>query len=85
MAARLQQESERNRVRGLVYHLALQEGRAKASGQADKLVADIELRPPGIRFFQPANRLNRRPNRRLLDKFPAPKEYDYWTIMLTAD
>jgi hypothetical protein len=37
-------------------------------------------RPPGIRFFQPSNRLNRRQNRRLLDKFSAPKEDDYWTM-----
>ena len=41
-----------------------------------------DFRPPGIGFFQPSNRLNRRPNRRLLDKFSAPNEYDYWTIFL---
>ena len=45
----------------------------------------LDGRPPGICFFQPSNRLNRRQNRRLLDKFPAPKEYDYWTIALAVD
>ena len=44
-----------------------------------------DIRPPGIGFFQPSNRLNRRPNRRLLDKFSAPNEYDYWTIFLVED
>jgi ATP-dependent helicase YprA (DUF1998 family) len=37
MAARLQQESERNRARGLVYHLTLREGQQQAGGEAAKL------------------------------------------------
>lgn len=42
MAAKLQQDSERNRVRGLVYHLALQHGHAQASQEAATLRDDIE-------------------------------------------
>lgn len=37
MAARLQQESERNRVRGLVYHLTLREGVQQASAEIEQL------------------------------------------------
>lgn len=37
MAAKLQQDAERNRVRGLVYHLALQHGRGQANAQANAL------------------------------------------------
>jgi hypothetical protein len=40
MAARLQQESERSRVRGLVYHLALQHGRKESNALIEKLSAD---------------------------------------------
>ena len=45
----------------------------------------FDARPPGIGFFQPFNRLNRHPNRRLLDKFPALKKYDDWTIVSSVD
>ncbi len=56
MAAKLQQDAERNRVRGLVYHLALQHGRAGASAQADALRKEIAAleqvpvasRPPAL-------------------------------------
>jgi hypothetical protein len=46
MAARLQQESERSRVRGLVYHLALREGVRQAGGQAAKLREEREALLP---------------------------------------
>ncbi|MDR1063830.1 MAG: DEAD/DEAH box helicase, partial [Azoarcus sp.] len=42
MAAKLQQDAERNRVRGLVYHLTLQHGREKASQEAKKLKDEIQ-------------------------------------------
>lgn len=42
MAANLQQTAERNRVRGLVYHLTLQHGRAKAGAQMHALQAEID-------------------------------------------
>ncbi len=42
MAAKLQQDAERNRVRGLVYHLTLRHGQAAASSQAVALRAEIE-------------------------------------------
>lgn len=41
MAAKLQQDAERNRVRGLVYHLALQWGRAQAGNLGDDLARQI--------------------------------------------
>ncbi len=41
MAARLQQEAERNRVRALVYHLTLREGRQQTSAEANKLAREI--------------------------------------------
>ncbi|WP_176044616.1 DEAD/DEAH box helicase [Burkholderia vietnamiensis] len=41
IAAKLQQDAERNRVRGLVYHLALQYGRGQASAQTEALKNDI--------------------------------------------
>ena len=46
MAAKLQQDSERNRVRGLVYHLALQLGQGQASQEAASLRRDIETLAP---------------------------------------
>jgi ATP-dependent helicase YprA (DUF1998 family) len=50
MAAKLQQDAERNRVRGLVYHLTLQHGRGKASQEAEDLKNEIQkwegLSPP---------------------------------------
>ena len=42
MATKLQQDSERNRVRGLVYHLILQHGSAAINSQAAALRADID-------------------------------------------
>ena len=42
MAARLQQDAERNRIRGLVYHLTLQHGQATATGKATDLAKEIE-------------------------------------------
>ncbi|HYN79020.1 MAG TPA: DEAD/DEAH box helicase, partial [Lamprocystis sp. (in: g-proteobacteria)] len=41
MAARLQQESERNRVRALVYHLALREGLQHTTAEAKGLQTEI--------------------------------------------
>src|SRR5574338_287528 len=41
MAAKLQQDSERNRVRGLVYHLTLLHGRGKAGAEARRLQEDL--------------------------------------------
>jgi len=42
MAAKLQQDAERNRVRGLVYHLALQHGCGQASTRESELRAEID-------------------------------------------
>ncbi|UBU61501.1 DEAD/DEAH box helicase [Acidithiobacillus ferrooxidans] len=42
MAAKLQQDSERNRVRGLVYHLTLQHGRGQANQRAEEIRRRIE-------------------------------------------
>ncbi len=42
MAAKLQQDAERNRVRGLVYHLTLQHGRGQAGNQAETLRNQID-------------------------------------------
>jgi DEAD/DEAH box helicase domain-containing protein len=42
MAANLQQTAERNRVRGLVYHLTLQHGRAQSSSKAQDLQAELQ-------------------------------------------
>ncbi|PUB77910.1 MAG: hypothetical protein DBO99_09095 [gamma proteobacterium symbiont of Ctena orbiculata] len=42
MATKLQQDSERNRVRALVYHLILQHGSAASGSQAAALRAEIE-------------------------------------------
>lgn len=41
MAARLQQESERNRVRALVYHLALREGQQQTVAEVETLKQEI--------------------------------------------
>lgn len=41
IAAKLQQESERNRVRGLVYHLALRDGMKRSEVEATKLETEI--------------------------------------------
>lgn len=41
MAAKLQQDAERNRVRGLVYHLALQHGRGQATQRKNELIERI--------------------------------------------
>lgn len=53
MAAKLQQDAERNRVRGLVYHLTLQHGRGRADQEAENLRSEIqkleELVPPDRR------------------------------------
>ena len=53
MAAKLQQDAERNRVRGLVYHLTLQHGRGRAGQEAENLRSEIqkleELVPPDRR------------------------------------
>lgn len=42
LAAKLQQEAERNRVRGLVYHLCIQHAAGSDSGEVEKLIADLE-------------------------------------------
>lgn len=42
IAAKLQQDAERNRVRGLVYHLALQYGRGQSGQQTDALEHEIK-------------------------------------------
>ncbi len=42
MAAKLQQDAERNRVRGLVYHLTLQQGQGQATQQAELLRGQIK-------------------------------------------
>ncbi|MBI3149946.1 MAG: DEAD/DEAH box helicase [Betaproteobacteria bacterium] len=42
MAAKLQQDAERNRVRGLVYHLTLQHGRGVAGAQAVAIENEIK-------------------------------------------
>ncbi|WP_051328112.1 DEAD/DEAH box helicase [Desulfatirhabdium butyrativorans] len=51
MAAKLQQEAERNRVRGLVYHLSLQYGKQQSEKEAVKLgqVQTLESLPVGVR------------------------------------
>lgn len=43
LAAKLQQDAERNRVRGLVYHMALQKGRLQAGQQATALANEIQI------------------------------------------
>jgi hypothetical protein len=53
--------------------------------EPDVLAGRHGSRPPRIRVFQPSNRLNRRRNRRLLDKSSAPKEDNYWTICPVVD
>lgn len=42
MAAKLQQDAERNRVRGLVYHLTLQHGQSAATAEASVLQSEIQ-------------------------------------------
>lgn len=42
MAAKLQQDAERNRVRGLIYHLTLRHGHAASNSQAAALRSEIE-------------------------------------------
>jgi DEAD/DEAH box helicase domain-containing protein len=42
MAAKLQQDAERNRVRALIYHLALRQGRGTADSQSATLKSEIE-------------------------------------------
>lgn len=42
IAAKLQQDAERNRVRGLVYHITLQEGRSRAGQDAIELAKEIQ-------------------------------------------
>lgn len=52
IAAKLQQDAERNRVRGLVYHLTLQHGRGHAGQQADALrceIATLKQIPESVR------------------------------------
>lgn len=53
MAARLQQESERSRVRGLVYHLALQRGISKASAEANELLQEIHELEEDLKYVHP--------------------------------
>lgn len=60
IAAKLQQDSERHRVRGLVYHLTLQHGRLQAGAEAEELrvqIAEYErqlahVAPEGRAFFE---------------------------------
>lgn len=42
LAAKLQQESERSRVRGLVYHISLQYGRGTAAANIDQLKSELQ-------------------------------------------
>lgn len=42
LAAKLQQESERSRVRGLVYHIALQHGRVAAAASIEQLQNELQ-------------------------------------------
>jgi hypothetical protein len=53
MAARLQQEAERSRVRGLVYHLALQRGSSKASAEKDELLHEIQEHEEDLKYVRP--------------------------------
>ena len=54
IAARLQQESERNRIRGLVYHQSILQGQQQANAEADalkheiKTLDDIREKPPAL-------------------------------------
>jgi ATP-dependent helicase YprA (DUF1998 family) len=43
MAAKLQQDAERNRVRSLIYHISLQHGRERSQGEIDRLVEEINI------------------------------------------
>lgn len=43
IAARLQQDAERNRVRGLVYHIALQSGRSQSKASIEGLRHEIDV------------------------------------------
>lgn len=42
IAAKLQQDAERNRVRALVYHLTLQQGQQRADAQADTIADELK-------------------------------------------
>jgi hypothetical protein len=42
MAAKLQQDAERGRVRSLIYHIVIQQGRQQADGTAARLQAEID-------------------------------------------
>lgn len=53
MAARLQQESERSRIRGLVYHLALQRGILNATAEADALLQEIHDLEEDLKYVRP--------------------------------
>lgn len=65
MAAKLQQDSERNRVRALVYHLTLQQGRSQASAQTTAIQQELSAleqipkasRPTGIEALITKKRL----------------------------
>lgn len=59
IAAKLQQDSERNRVRGLVYHLALQLGQGQAGQQIETIRREIDQLEQALRSGLPE--LARRP------------------------
>ena len=46
IAAKLQQESERSRIRSLIYHILLTQGRSKSTEESEKLRKEIELLRP---------------------------------------
>ncbi len=82
IAAKLQQDSERHRVRGLVYHLTLQYGQRTAGAEAEALrqeIAEYEVQlahvtPAGRTFFE---RELERKRRRLAElSCPAPMLFE---------
>lgn len=56
MAAKLQQDAERNRVRGLVYHITLQQGKSQA---VQKTSQCVEGHPPTRLARQAADAMDR--------------------------
>ncbi len=73
MAAKLQQDAERNRVRGLVYHLTLQYGQAKANDEATALQEEIKNLQEIMNTVPAAGK-------QAIEQWLAPKERELQTL-----
>ena len=88
IAAKLQQESERDRIRGLVYHIALREGFKHSSAEAHKLRDEISefeknlahLPAQGRAFFE--NELEKKQEQLAKLSRPTPITFDDMVRML---